>query len=147
MTTANWIPKAQLTHAAYMIAVEAHKGQLRRGGEPYCTHLTAVEDHLVRRGLEDPLVRATALLHDVIEDTKTTEQDLLNAGIHPIVVEAVVAMTKRKGEPYADYLQRVADNPLALQVKISDMACNLADAPTPEQIMKYAEGLNFLVNQ
>ena len=79
------------------------------------------------------------------EDTEETEYTLKAQGVPDHVVNAVVDMTKVEGESYADYMVRVAANPLARKVKIADMLDNLSDDPTPKQIKKYARGLLVLV--
>jgi (p)ppGpp synthase/HD superfamily hydrolase len=125
---------------AEQIAREAHSGQYRRDGiTPYIVHPEAVASRV-----NTPEEKATAWLHDVLEDTNMTQQDLLNKGIPENVVTAVVTMTKTQGVSYMDYLVNVKNNPIARVVKIADMNSNLADTPTPKQIAKYAEGLKFL---
>ncbi len=125
---------------AERIARQAHAGQFRRDGvTPYIVHPEAVASRVFK-----PEEKATAWLHDVLEDTHMTKQDLLDAGIPENVVEAVVIMTKTEGVSYSDYLVKVKENPIARVVKIADMNSNLADTPTPKQIAKYAEGLKFL---
>ena len=131
---------AALVAAAENLAREAHSGQFRRDGvTPYIVHPEAVASRVTT-----PEEKATAWLHDVLEDTQKTQQDLLNAGIPQNVVNAVVIMTKTPGVSYMDYLVNVKNDPIARVVKIADMNSNLADTPTPKQIAKYAEGLKFL---
>lgn len=131
---------AALVLLAENIAREAHAGQFRRDGiTPYIVHPEAVA-----AGVTNPEEKAVAWLHDVLEDTPTTPQNLLDAGIPENVVTAVITMTKTAGVAYNDYLVSVKANPLARVVKISDMKANLADTPTQKQIDKYAYGLKFL---
>ena len=85
------------------------------------------------------------MLHDVLEDTKTTAHDLLNAGIDEDVVVAVQILTKHPSRSYDEYLKLVKLNDLARHVKIADMLSNLSDSPTIKQIRKYATGLLFLI--
>ena len=80
-----------------------------------------------------------------MEDTDLSAQDLLDKGISPEVVEAVVILTKTKWNDYQGYISLVKQNPLATKVKIADMLCNLGDNPTDKQILKYAQGLTFLL--
>jgi (p)ppGpp synthase/HD superfamily hydrolase len=107
------------------IAVEAHAGQLypERDGErgPYVLHVFRVM--LAVEGWE---ARTTAVLHDVIEDTPTSAADLREAGIPERVVDAVVALTHREEDTYEAYIEALAENPLAREVKIADLADNLA---------------------
>ena len=131
-----------LPTVAEAIATLAHSGQYRRDGiTPYIEHPRSV----VRRVDDDPLVIATAWLHDVIEDTVTTAEDLAKQGIPPQVVQAVLLLTKTASTSYTGYLDRVASNDLARRVKVADMLSNLADGPTNRQIRKYAAGLLKLV--
>jgi (p)ppGpp synthase/HD superfamily hydrolase len=133
-----------LIENAKHIASRAHSGQHRRDGEtPYIHHPAAVAERLVG---EPPEVVATAWLHDVLEDTETTSQDLHDAGITKDVVEAVQTLTKSDEVEYGEYLARVKANPIARKVKVADMLANLADSPTEKQIVKYASGLLFLTN-
>jgi (p)ppGpp synthase/HD superfamily hydrolase len=119
---------------AIEIAVRAHAGQLypARDGErgPYVLHLFRVM--LAVEGWD---ARTTAVLHDVIEDTSVTDDDLREAGIPGRVVEAVVALTHREEDSYEAYVEALAPNPLARQVKLADLADNLATnlamPPTP----------------
>lgn len=127
---------------AEQIATAAHAGQFRRGGEvPYIEHPRAV----VSRVGEDWEAQVVAWLHDVLEDCDHTEATLVAAGIPQHLVEAVALLTKTGELPYEEYLEKVAQNPIATKVKIADMISNLADAPTPKQIQKYAHGLQRLL--
>jgi (p)ppGpp synthase/HD superfamily hydrolase len=131
---------AALVAAAEQIARNAHSGQYRRDGiTPYIVHPESVASRV--NTAEE---KATAWLHDVLEDTSVTQEDLLSSGIPENVITAVVTMTKIAGISYTDYLVNVKENPIARVVKIADMNSNLADTPTPKQIAKYSEGLKFL---
>ncbi|TNF23061.1 MAG: HD domain-containing protein [Rhodobacteraceae bacterium] len=103
---------------AFELVFEAHAGQVDKAGQPYITHLVRVANRLSSQ--DEQIV---ALLHDVLEDTETT-QESLHLLFSAKTVEAVVALTKADGEAYDDYLRRVAANPLALAVKQADMADN-----------------------
>lgn len=93
-----------------------------------------------------------AVLHDVIEDTSVTADDLTACGCPTAVVDAVVALSHLPGEPQDVYLRRVAANPLALTVKRADIADNLSpsrmarlDAALQERLQaKYATALGLL---
>jgi len=137
---------------ATRIAREAHQGQFRRDGiTPYFDHPWRVQKRLES---ESESVRCAALLHDVLEDTNTTQEDLILAGISLPVVFAVQALTKNEGkvfdescgpQSYEAYLSFVKQNPIARKVKIADMLDNLSDSPTEKQILKYAKGLTLLL--
>jgi len=80
----------------------------------------------VAREVQTDLLKATAWLHDVLEDTDVTAVDLLSQGIPEVVVIAVLAMTKLENENYLDYILRVKVNELAKLVKIVDITHNLS---------------------
>lgn len=126
------------------IARVAHEGQFRRDGKtPYVWHPQAVARRLE---MEDHETIAAAWLHDVLEDSdKFGPDDLIKAGIPRRVVDAVVCLTKRKGESYESYLTAVRADPIARKVKVADMLHNLSDSPTEKQILKYARGLLALL--
>lgn len=105
---------------ALRIATAAHDGQLDRGGEPYILHPLHVAMQL---GSQDEKV--VAILHDVLEDTEVTEDDLVREGIKPRQLAALHALTKREGQTYDQYLRAVADNQLARVVKMADLEHNM----------------------
>lgn len=137
--------------AAVAIATSAHSGQLDKSGQPYIGHPLRVLA-LVAAGGGGAHEQLAAVLHDVVEDTPVTAADLLAAGVPARVVEAVLALSKRPGEPQADYLARVAADPVALTVKQADIADNLSparldrlDQPTRDRLRaKYANALRLL---
>jgi len=125
---------------AERFASSAHQGQFRRDGTtPYVEHARRVAARLDQRTL-----KAVALLHDVLEDTSATEEELAAAGISREVIDAVRILTK-DGSPYESYLERVKSHPIARPVKVADMLDNISDFPTEAQIVKYAKGLLFLL--
>lgn len=103
---------------AIEIALVAHKGQLDKGGHPYIEHPATVAS-----ALEGDDLRAVGWLHDVVEDTEWTLDDLRAQGVDEHVVQAVDALTRRKadGETYREYIERVALNEMAVKVKIADL--------------------------
>lgn len=106
-------------------AEAAHEGQRDALGRDYFEgHIRRVVYRLRGYGAA---VLATAWLHDVVEDTPTTLDDLRDEGLPDEVVEAVDAITRRTGEPYATYIERVRLNPIARHVKLADNAQNLFD--------------------
>lgn len=104
---------------AIQIAAKAHVGQTDKQGAPYITHPLAVMSRVV--GVNAKIV---AVLHDVIEDTTTTAEDLSAAGLDSSLVKAVQCVTHSADEPYADYVVRCKSNPLARQVKLADLEEN-----------------------
>lgn len=109
---------------ARALATVAHAGQVDKVGEPYIKHPARIAWHIRKEGYSDE-VEAVAWLHDVVEDTPITLSDLRDVyGFAPAVVEAVDAITKRKGEKFEAYYERVKANPVALVVKWHDVADN-----------------------
>ena len=114
---------------ALLIAAEAHQGQVDKNNMPYILHPIAVASKV------DTLeLKTIAILHDTIEDTSVTADDLLKKGVPKEIVEAVVLLSKPGDEEYESYLRRVKENPLAKTVKLADLAHNT----DPER----ASGLN-----
>lgn len=108
---------------ALQIATKAHEGQTDRDGEAYILHPLTVG--LMGRTDEE---RCAGFLHDVIEDTSVTAQDLLDAGISESVVNALQLLTHDKKTSYDEYVQQIIDskNPIALRVKFNDLTHNFA---------------------
>lgn len=104
---------------ALKIATEAHKGQVDKAGVPYINHPLTVASLVDTE--EEKIV---ALLHDTIEDTSITEQDLIDYGFPNEIVEAVKLLTHNKNVPYMDYVAKIKDNELARKVKIADLTHN-----------------------
>lgn len=127
-------------------AIRAHAGQTDKGGRPYIEHVERVAAH-VPFAYED-----AAWLHDVVEDTDATLDDLRSAAFTPRTVEAVDALTHRKGERNIDYYARVRGNPIARTVKLADIADNanvrrlarLDDETIVRLVRKYARALDEL---
>lgn len=110
---------------ALKIATEAHEGQTRWNGDPYITHPLRVADSFQ----EDMLCKTAAILHDVLEDTSVTEEDLLNAGISSEVIYVVKTVSRKNGESYLDFILRVKNScQRAIQVKLADLQDNLYDS-------------------
>lgn len=108
---------------ALQIATKAHEGQTDKDGEAYILHPLTVG--LMGKTDEE---RMAGFLHDVIEDTDYTIEDLLEAGIPESVVNALTLLTHDKSTDYYEYVQRVIDsnNPIALAVKYNDLTHNYA---------------------
>ncbi len=116
--------------AAIELAKIAHEGQVDKGGYPYINHPLRVMDNV--ETIEEKIV---AVLHDAVEDSDLTLEDLKVAGFSDLIIEAIDAITKQKGEKRKDYLNRVMDNPIALKVKIADMTDNadISRIPNPTE--------------
>lgn len=111
------------TRRALQVAQQAHHDQTDKAGFPYILHPI-----LVAEKQTDEVTTIAALLHDVCEDSDITVSDLYEFGIPAEAVEAVKALTHKKGEPYADYIQRVKKNPIARAVKLADLEMNMDPA-------------------
>lgn len=105
---------------AIAIAAEAHEGQLDKAGKPYILHPLRVMLAV------PPYAKECAVLHDVVEDCPEWSFDRLGEeGFHWVMLSALDAVTKRKGEAYDAYLERVASDPIAIEVKLADLRDNL----------------------
>lgn len=82
--------------------------------------------------LVDPIARIAAILHDVLEDTSRTREDLRRAGFPPVVLAVVEILTKGATETYEAFIERCAANPIARQVKLADLADNMDLTRLPE---------------
>lgn len=114
---------------AKSIATTAHEGQVDKLGVAYIGHPARVAGHAKRLGGSEQAV-ATAWLHDVIEDTDVSAQDLLRQGISSEVVAAVELLSKKDGQSAEEYCQGVRSSELALLVKEADLADNTDPART-----------------
>ena len=115
------MPRTFTLDDAIQLARRAHEGQLDKTGRPYIAHPLRGIGHL-----RDEHERMTAVLHDVVEDTDVTLDDLTALGCPAEVLAAVAAISKQPGEAQAEYLARVMANPIALRVKRADIADNLS---------------------
>jgi (p)ppGpp synthase/HD superfamily hydrolase len=104
---------------ALQIAARAHEGQKDKEGLPYILHPLRVMAGVT--GVEAQIV---AVLHDVLEDTPVTADDLRQAGFHEDIVTSVLCVTHRRDESYADYVVRCKANPVARSVKLADLQDN-----------------------
>ena len=107
---------------ALEIAMKAHKGQRDLDGKPVILHPLTVA---LKGNNESEIV--AGLLHDVVEDTDWTFDDLLNAGISTEIVDALRLLIHSKDDDYLDYVRRIANshNATAINVKCNDLEHNL----------------------
>ena len=144
---------SKLIRKVYNYAKAHHEGQLRKSGEPYIIHPVQVAYILSTLGLDDSTICA-ALLHDVVEDTKISFDDLKEYGFPNQIIEAVKALTKQKNESYDVYIDRVIRNPIAKKVKLADMKHNsdITRIKNPSQkdydrCQKYLDKIQYLINK
>lgn len=129
-----------LTKKALKLAYAAHAGQVDKAGMPYIFHPYEVA---LQVQAEEEV--CAALLHDVVEDTDWTMEDLRAAGFPETVLEAVQLLTHDPAVPYLDYVRALCGNPIAVAVKRADLHHNSArtrfDADSPDiekRLQKYA---------
>ena len=125
-----------LLERAIRLAAKVHKGQVDRLGRPYILHVMRVcmrgHDH------EEQILGA---LHDVLERSQMTAADIAAKGFGPRIVNALDHITKREGETYEAYIDRVMKDPLASRVKLHDLADKMdlqkVRELTPADIKRY----------
>ena len=105
---------------AILWATEVHRGQVDKAGHPYILHPLRV---MLRMTSDD--ARFVAILHDTIEDSDHTLDDLRALGYSETIIAAVDAITRRADETYEQFIQRLKPNPLARKVKLADLLDNM----------------------
>jgi len=153
--------KKERLSKALRFAVEAHDGQFDKAGFPYIMHPIRVAETVKDMTIEgsvahkESYTQIAALLHDVVEDTDITLEDI-RVRFDPFLADIVDALTKRKHkETYRQYLDRIRDDHslVAITVKLADMADNsrpdrLAYLPVEKQVRlaaKYTRGRHYLL--
>jgi (p)ppGpp synthase/HD superfamily hydrolase len=128
-----------LLEDAITIAVEAHIGQKDKAGWPYMLHPLRMMCRM-----DSVPEKIVAVLHDVVEDTSWTLDQLRLRGFPEEIVSAIDCVTKREGEAYPDFVERTATNPLARAVKLADLEDNMdirrmeeVKAKDQERLTKY----------
>ena len=132
---------------AIAIAVESHSGQINKKGDPYILH--PLRMMLKANTTEEKII---AVLHDVIEKTDKDFDFLRNAGFSDKIISAVDALSRRSEESYDTYIDRVAQNQLAKNIKILDLKDNLyslnidkSEEKISAQYLKYQTALERLI--
>lgn len=134
---------------AIEIAMNAHKGQIDKNGQPYILHVMRVG---LRGRTEDEKI--LGILHDVVEDSDWTFDRLAKEGFTPKILSALECLTKKsEDEPYDNFISRVKQNQLAITVKLNDLEDNM-DIRRIEMIQekdikrfnKYLKAYNELAN-
>jgi len=113
---------------AILIAAEAHQDQKDRYGNPYILHPIRL-----MMKMESETEKIVAILHDVVEDSDWTFDQLRRKGFSEEIISAVDRLTKRENEPYFEYIERTKQNSTALKVKLADLEDNM-DLQRIEQI-------------
>ena len=138
-----------LTKQAMKLCFEAHKDQQDKSGLPYVFH----PFHLAEQ-MQDEVTCTVALLHDVVEDTEYTFDDLADMGFPPVVLEALRLLTHEESVPYMDYVRKIKQNPVAAEVKLADLQHNSdlsrMDAVTEQALIrreKYLQAIALLTEE
>ena len=135
-----------MTKKALRLAFDAHKDQVDKSGMPYVFH----PFHLAEQ-MTDEITVTVALLHDVIEDTDYTFDDLRGMGFPDEVISALMLLTHAPDVPYMDYVKKIKTNDVAKAVKLADLRHNSdmtrLDSSTPKDILrceKYKSAIELL---
>lgn len=136
----------EMTNKAMVLAYEAHQGQYDKSGLPYVFH----PFHLAEQVDTEEAVTA-ALLHDVVEDTDYTLEDLRSMGFPDTVTDALALLTHDPSVPYMEYVERLKSNPIARSVKLADLTHNSDLSRLPvvtekdlERVEKYRKAIKLL---
>lgn len=137
-----------LTKKAMKLCFKVHKKQVDKSGLPYVFH----PYHLAEQ-MDDETSTVCALLHDVIEDSDYTYDDLAEMGFTAEIIDVLKLLTHDKGTPYQDYIKKISENQVAKKVKIADLThnsdltrLNNVDDAVLERIKKYKRAIKFLKN-
>ena len=138
----------EMTKKAIKLMFEKHKDQVDKSGMPYVFH----PFHLAEQ-MDDEETTITALLHDIVEDTDTTFDDLRELVFSDNVINALKLMTHDKNIDYFEYVKNISKNPIARKVKIKDLEHNMdtsrLDEVTDkdlERVKKYKKCYKYLLN-
>ena len=102
------------------MACERHAGQVDKAGQDYIQHPLRVMENV-----QQPHAKICAVLHDILEDTPTTIDELKVLGFEQKIIDAIVAVTKVNGENRFQAVQRTVKNPIACEVKLADLSDNM----------------------
>ena len=135
-----------LTKKALRLCFKAHRDQLDKSGIPYVFHPFHVAE-----SMPDEITTTVALLHDVVEDTDYTLEDLAAMGFPQAVTDALALMTHDDSVPYLDYVAALKSNPVARCVKLSDLRHNsdlsrldVVDEKALARVEKYGKAIEML---
>jgi len=140
-----------MLNKAIEMAAKAHSGQVDKGGNPYILHPLRVMLNFCEN--ENEATKICAILHDVVEDTDITFDDLRAEGFSEEVIAALDCLTKRNDENYDNFISRVLTNEIACKVKKGDLADNMdltrisnPTAKDKERIKKYREAKDRIMD-
>lgn len=136
------------TKKAMRISFDAHKNQVDKAGLPYVYH----PFHLAEQ-MKDENSICVALLHDVVEDTNMTFEDLKKEGFNDDIINALKLLTHDENVPYMDYVKKIKENRIARAVKIADLKHNtdltrldLTKDQIPPKYEIYKQAIEYLEN-
>ena len=136
----------KLTKQAIRLCFDAHKDQVDKSGMPYVLHPFHLAEQMV-----DEITTVVALLHDVVEDTDYTLEDIRALGFPEEVVAALTLLTHDPAVPYMEYVARIGRDPVARAVKLADLGHNSditrLDRVTQkdlDRVEKYREAMRIL---
>ena len=139
----------ELTNMAMKIAYAAHHGQVDYNGIPYIFHPIHLAENM-----DDEISCCAALLHDVVEDTAVTMEELAKE-VPPEVIDVLKLLTHDDRTDYFDYVRAIRTNPIAVKVKLADLAHNsdqsrcVGSDLTPERLahwkQKYQKAMAILM--
>ena len=137
-----------MTKAAMKLCFEAHKDQIDKAGIPYIFHPTSLAERF-EEGQEAEI--CAALLHDVLEDTNYTVDNIRAAGMNEEVIEALLLLNHNPKVEYMDYVRHLSKNNIARHVKIYDLQHNSnlsrlekVTKKDLKRVEKYKEALRIL---
>ena len=137
------------TKKALQISFYAHKNQVDKSNLPYVYHPFHVAEQM-----KDETSTIVALLHDVVEDTNMTLEDIEKQGFSKEVIDALKCMTHEDNIDYEEYIKNIAMNPIAIKVKLADiehnMDTNRLNAITDkdlERVKKYKKCYKYLIEK
>ena len=135
-----------VTKKALKLCFEAHKKQVDKSGMPYVFH----PFHLAEQ-MQTEETTVVALLHDLVEDTDYTIEDLASMGFSKNITDAIALMTHADDVTYMDYVRKIKDNPIAKVVKLADLKHNsdltrldVVDEKALKRKEKYLEAIKIL---
>lgn len=135
-----------ITKKALKLCFEAHKEQVDKSGMPYVFH----PFHLAEQ-MKTEETTVVALLHDLVEDTDYTIEDLMSMGFSKSITDAIALMTHANDVEYMDYVREIKNNPIAKAVKLADLKHNsdltrldVADEKALSRREKYLKAIKLL---
>ena len=138
-----------LINKAKELATLHHKGQTDKAGKPYIQHPLRLME-----AVNSTNEKIVAVLHDIVEDTDISFEDLRDEGFSQTIIEALRCVTKLDGENYEDFIERISHNRLAITVKLADLEDNMDLSRLPkvtetdlERVEKYKRAKKYLLDK